>query len=77
MRIPALLIALALAACDAPPSTLAEIARKGEKAGTPAELQRALGKPHKVTRIGPAENWTYKATDGEISFLVMGDSVRR
>ena len=78
MRILSVLIALALAACEeAPPSTLAEIVRKAEKAGTRAELERVLGKPHKLSRIGPAETWTYKATDGEISFLVVGDSVRR
>lgn len=77
MRTLVVLIALALAACDAPPSTLADIIRKAEKAGTRAELERAPGKPDRLTRIGPAETWTYKATDGEISFLVVGDSVQR
>ncbi len=71
-----ILIALALAACDGAPSTLAEIVRKAEKAETRAEHERALGKPQKLTRNGPAETWTYKATDDEISFLVVGDSVR-
>jgi hypothetical protein len=77
MRALALMIALVLSACDPPPSTIADIVRRAEMAGTRVELERALGKPHRLTRVGPAETWTYKATDGEISFLFVGDSVRR
>ncbi|MBM3539611.1 MAG: hypothetical protein FJX55_17515 [Alphaproteobacteria bacterium] len=77
MHIAAVLVALALAACDTPPSTIAEVVRKSDKVQSRAELERVLGKPHRLTRTGPAETWTYKATDGEISFLVVGDNVRR
>lgn len=65
---------LALAACGDP--TVAEIVKKTEKVGTRAELERAVGKPQQLTKLGPVETWTYKAKDGEISFLVTGDTVQ-
>lgn len=70
----ALTLLLALAACGDP--TVADIVKKSEKVGTRAELERALGKPQQLSKLGPVETWTYKAKDGEISFLVTGDTVR-
>lgn len=70
----ALTLLLALTACGDP--TVADIVKKTEKVGTRADLERALGKPQQLTKLGPVETWTYKAKDGEISFLVTGDTVQ-
>lgn len=77
MRALAVLTALAIAACDEAPRTLGDIVRKAGTVETRADLERALGRPHKLTVYGTAETWTYKATDGEISFLVVGNRIQR
>jgi len=69
-----LILLFSLAACGDP--TLADIVKKSEKVETRADLERALGKPQQMTKLGPIETWTYKAKDGEISFLVTGDKVQ-
>jgi hypothetical protein len=40
-----------------------------------AELQRALGKPSEINKLGPVEQWTYKASNGTVVFLIVGDTV--
>ncbi|HEX7216647.1 MAG TPA: hypothetical protein VF578_20710 [Methylomirabilota bacterium] len=40
-----------------------------------AELERALGKPNAVNKLGPVEQWTYKASNGTVVFLIVGDTV--
>jgi hypothetical protein len=70
----AITLLLGLSACGDP--TVADIVKKTEKVGTRADLERALGKPTQLTKLGPVETWTYKAKDGEISFLVTGDTVQ-
>jgi len=32
--------------------------------GTRAELERALGRPSDISKLGPVEQWTYKASNG-------------
>lgn len=71
-------IALALAitllvGCGDP--TVAEMVQKSEKVGSKAELEKVLGKPHEISKVGPVETWTYKARDGQVSFLIAGDRV--
>jgi len=40
-----------------------------------AGLERALGKPDDITKLGPVETWRYKASNGEVIFLIVGDDV--
>ncbi|WP_231712500.1 hypothetical protein [Vineibacter terrae] len=65
---------LALAGCDSTPSK-AEILKKGEGAKTKADLEKALGKPTGVDKVGPIEKWTYKASDGSVTYIIVADQV--
>ncbi len=65
---------LLLAACGE--ATTADILKKAEKIESRAELERALGKPAEISKLGPIETWTYKASNGTVSFLITGDKVQ-
>lgn len=39
------------------------------------DLERALGKPSEVNKLGPVEQWTYKASNGAVVFLIVADTV--
>ncbi|MFN4311935.1 MAG: hypothetical protein ACK4FK_15235 [Ferrovibrio sp.] len=69
----ALLLPLALIACG--PPTTDEALRKAEKAGTKAELEKALGRPTEIQKLGPLEQWSYKTSDGSVTFVIAGDKV--
>lgn len=62
-----------LAACGTP--TKEELLVKAEKAQTRADLEKALGKPDDITKLGPVETWVYKASNGQVLFVVLGDKV--
>ncbi|MDH5748178.1 MAG: hypothetical protein OEY85_02600 [Rhodospirillales bacterium] len=62
-----------LAACGDPSKQ--EIIKETEKVSTKSELEKILGKPKNVDKLGPVEKWTYKASDGEVTFLITGDRV--
>ena len=64
---------LALAACGDP--SKGEILKKAENASTKAELEKALGAPTEVDKVGPLEKWTYQASDGVVVFAIIGDTV--
>ncbi len=64
---------LALTACGDP--SKGEIIKKAENASTKAELEKALGAPTEVDKVGPLEKWTYKASDGVVVFAIVGDTV--
>ncbi len=66
-------VLLALTACGEP--TKQDILERAENASTKAELEAAVGKPDDVSKFGPIEKWTYKASNGEVVFLIAGDSV--
>jgi len=66
--------ALALAACS--PSSKHEMLSKTEDVRTKAELEEALGAPHDRDKVGPIETWTYRARDGEVTFVITGNTVR-
>lgn len=68
-----LVLPLALIACG-PPST-EETIKKSENIGTKAELEKALGRPTEIQKLGPMEQWTYKTSDGSVTFVLAGDSV--
>lgn len=52
-----------------------DLVEKSRSASTRAELERALGKPSDITKLGPVEQWTYKASNGSVVFLIVGDTV--
>ncbi len=66
--------ALVLAGCDQSPSK-AEILKKAEGVKTKAELEKVLGKPAELDKVGPIEKWTYKASDGSVTYIIVADQV--
>jgi hypothetical protein len=56
-----------------------DIIQKTENVTTRAELEKALGKPDRFESagVGPLrmETWVYRASDGEVLFLVAGEAV--
>ena len=52
-----------------------DLVAKSRGASTRTELEQALGKPSDITKLGPVEQWTYKASNGSVVFLIVGDKV--
>jgi len=75
-RTTAALAALALAIVACGPDSKHEILGKAEHARTKADLEAALGAPDDRDKMGPIETWTYVARDGEVTFVITGDTVR-
>lgn len=65
---------LLLAGCGGTP-TKEDLLARAEKAQTRAELEKALGKPDDITKLGPVETWVYRASNGQVVFVVLGDKV--
>ena len=55
--------------------TKEDLVEKSRRASTRAELERALGRPSDIAKLGPVEQWTYKASNGTVVFLIVGDKV--
>lgn len=64
---------LALTACGG--QTKEDIVEKARGASTRAKLEKALGQPSDIVKVGPMERWTYKASNGEVVFVIIGDAV--
>jgi hypothetical protein len=62
-----------LSACGDPSKQ--DIIKKASSASTKVQLEDVLGEPTTVDKLGPIEKWTYKASDGEVIFVITGDSV--
>jgi hypothetical protein len=62
-----------LAGCG--PSSKEDIVAKARDAKTRAALEQALGKPDDIGKLGPVEKWTYKAKNGKVVFVLVGDTV--
>ena len=65
--------ALLLAGCG--PSSKEDMIARAREVKTRAQLERALGKPDDVSKLGPLETWTYKAKNGQVVFVLVGDTV--
>lgn len=65
--------AVMLAGCG--PSSKEDIVAKARDVKTRAALEQALGKPDDIGKLGPIEKWTYKAKNGTVVFILMGDTV--
>jgi hypothetical protein len=70
-----LMIALALLVTACGPSSKEDMVAKAREVKTRAEFERALGKPDDVSKLGPLEKWTYKARNGQVVFVLVGDVV--
>lgn len=66
------LVVALLAACGRSKEDLVQMSRG---VATRAELERALGKPSDISKLGPVEQCTYKASNGTVVFLIVGDKV--
>ena len=66
------LIALALVGCS---RTKEDLVRKAEGVKTRAELESKLGRADDISKLGPIEQWTYKASNGQVVFVIVGDTV--
>jgi hypothetical protein len=67
-------IALALmTACGG--STKEDIVARARNASTKGDLEKAVGRPDDIAKLGPMEKWTYKASNGKVVFLIVGDKV--
>ena len=63
-----------LAACDSSP-TKAEILKKAAGIKTREELEKVLGQPNNLDKLGPIERWTYNAKDGVVVFTIVAGRV--
>jgi hypothetical protein len=52
-----------------------DLIQKARGVSTRAELEQALGKPSDIGKLGPVEQWTYKASNGNVVFLIVSDKV--
>ncbi len=64
---------LLFAACG--PPTKEELVDKARGVETRAQLEKALGKPDDISKLGPLETWTYRAKNGQVAFVIIGDKV--
>ena len=46
-----------------------DLIQKSRGVATRAELEQALGKPSDISKLGPVEQWTYKASNGNVVFV--------
>ena len=67
------LVLILLGACGG--RTKEDIVQNARNVSTRAELEKALGKPTDIAKLGPMERWTYRASNGEVVFLIIGDTV--
>jgi Tfp pilus assembly protein PilP len=72
-RLACAVLLLVLAGCS--PSSKEDMLSRAREVKTRAELEKALGKPTDLSKLGPMETWTYKASNGTVVFLVVGDTV--
>jgi hypothetical protein len=73
MRRLVLAAALVLAACGDP--TKEDLLAKAEGVQDKATLRARLGAPQDIAKLGPLETWTYRASNGEVVFVIAGDHV--
>ena len=67
------LILILLGGCGG--RTKEDIVQKARNVSTRTELEKALGAPTDIAKLGPLERWTYKAANGEVIFVIVGVTV--
>jgi hypothetical protein len=71
----ALVLGIALALATSCGATKEDIVTKAKNVSTKADLEKTLGKPTDIAKLGPVEKWTYKASNGKVVFIIVGDKV--
>ena len=71
----ALACVLALALVAGCSRSKEDLVQKAEGVKTKGELESRLGRPDDIAKLGPMERWTYKASNGEVVFVIVGDAV--
>ena len=72
-RLAILSVLFLLTACGDP--TKQDILNDAKGADTKSALEKALGKPDTLSTLGPIEKWVYTAKDGEVTFIITGETV--
>ncbi len=67
------LVALGLPGCGG--RSKEAMIEKARSVSTRDELEKALGRPDDIAKLGPMETWTYKASNGQVVFVIIGDKV--
>lgn len=70
LAVPALVL---LAACEEPRKE--DIVEKSRGVETRAALEKKIGKPADIERLGPIELWRYRTKNGDVVFVIMGERV--
>ena len=65
-------IGLAVVSCG---RTKEDIVAKARDISSRTELEKRLGRPDDITKLGPVETWRYRASNGEVVFVIVGDRV--
>jgi len=71
--VPCMVLALVFAGCG--PPTKEDLLAKSRDVKTRTELEKALGKADDISKLGPIEKWTYKARNGQVVFVLVGETV--
>ena len=71
--VPCIVLSLLLGGCG--PSTKEDLLAKAKDVKTRAQLEKALGRADDVSKLGPVEKWTYKAKNGQVVFVLVGETV--
>ncbi len=74
-RLLAGLTVLALLALTGCSRSKEDVLARARDVKTRAELERVLGRPDDIQKLGPVETWTYKASNGQVVFMIVGDTV--
>ena len=64
---------LALASCEDPSKE--DIVEKSRGVETRAALEKKIGKPADIQRLGPIELWRYRTKNGDVVFVITGERV--
>ena len=70
-----LLAFAAVAVLGCGPPSQHEILKQAEGVETKQELEATVGAPDEVDKLGPMEKWTYRASEGDVEFVITGDKV--
>jgi hypothetical protein len=70
-----LLAFAAVAVLGCGPPSQHEILKQADGVETKQALEEAIGAPDEVDKLGPVEKWTYRASDGDVEFVITGDKV--
>ena len=69
----ALLAFVGLGGCG--PRTKEDLVERARGVETRPELEKKLGRPQDITKVGPIETWTYRASNGNVVFVIIADRV--